>query len=685
MCYTFPFATGKRALPNLKPVLTKIAISSLEDFKPGDHLLIESEHSLVKSLNIEENTFEIYSLSKKRVTVCTKKGDILDKKDRVHRIQYDSKSDRRKTLKIAEDERVRDMEWERSDMFVTTAMCGVGFVVDDRCIMPEEINVHCTVIAENTSVDNGDHLLVRDEDTGRLCSVLVYKFYHQTKIEILPSLSQSKERQIIDITQFKEKYRVNYTYSLPSTEVNMRAVSQTGLDLLSDCGSDCFTFVHWVKTGRKSSLSPEKLVQDSRRLAIIRPTSYEKIFFPEEIQVGDHLFWDKNRLKSHRKHVLVADCKVDGDRVKFKVIYCSEIKFKVKVKRFDGEMGLDTYRIKYPEALPPAIAIKRAESKLKSTNLNPLGRLWFVRWAKTGSDEGIEVGFLKNNTRPVTKSRICCFTQLNPGDYLVEEPNMNFYHHYIILTINSPCQCIAVESWRKNVRRVVLKWQNINDLNQRPWYYRINYEKGVCIPPEESTLNAQNLINTSHFHPFSKCLRQNFVHHLKTGEGADIDSDELLDDRILLQRERVTSAMELKCGDHIERPLSFKFAPNNAQHHMFVVEPIDDEHCRVIHYRVHQSAVKVLKFKKGDVVKEEVNIFGQLERVSRIRYQERIDPVSGMEILSQLCEGKGKEALKVHTGMVSCLKHETHNYADRWSMQLAINMSSLFGILCCRL
>ena len=73
----------------------------------------------------------------------------------------------------------------------------------------------------------------------------------------------------------------------------------------------------------------------------------------------------------------------------------------------------------------------------------------------------------------------------------------------------------------------------------------------------------------------SKYLRENFVHYLKTGEAADIDTDELLHDRILLQRERITSAMELKPGDHIERPLAL--APNHAQHHMLVVEPIDDE------------------------------------------------------------------------------------------------------------
>ena len=153
---------------------------------------------------------------------------------------------------------------------------------------------------------------------------------------------------------------------------------------------------------------------------------------------------------------------------------------------------------------------------------------------------------------------------------------MNYYHHYIVLSVDSPSQCTVVESWRKKIRKVQLLWKDISNRNQRPWFYRVNYEKGVCLSSEDSVEQARSLDGTLHLSPTSTHLRQNFVHYLKTGEAADIDTDELLDDRILLQRERVTSAMELKCGDHIERPLSL--APNHAQHHMFVVEPIDDEH-----------------------------------------------------------------------------------------------------------
>ena len=60
---------------------------------------------------------------------------------------------------------------------------------------------------------------------------------------------------------------------------------------------------------------------------------------------------------------------------------------------------------------------------------------------------------------------------------------------------------------------------------------------------------------------------------------------------------------------------------------------------------------KILKFKKGDVVCEIVNIF-EHGQVSRIRYSERIDPLKGMKTLTKLSGDGGKLALKQQTGMV---------------------------------
>ena len=98
--------------------------------------------------------------------------------------------------------------------------------------------------------------------------VLVYKFYHQTRIEVIPSLThQSFEREIIDLTKYKENcvlYRVNYSHSLPTVETKMRAESKVAQDLLKQCSDNCYRFVSWVKTGKEMELTAEQLLQNHR-------------------------------------------------------------------------------------------------------------------------------------------------------------------------------------------------------------------------------------------------------------------------------------------------------------------------------------------------------------------------------------------------------------------------------------
>ena len=70
---------------------------------------------------------------------------------------------------------------------------------------------------------------------------------------------------------------------------------------------------------------------------------------------------------------------------------------------------------------------------------------------------------------------------------------------------------------------------------------------------------------------------------------------------------------------------------------MFVVEPIDDKHCTVIHYKVRQLIPNsdISKFRKGKVTMETVNIFDQ-KVCYRVCYSERIDPEIGMSKLMEL-------------------------------------------------
>ena len=198
-------------------------------------------------------------------------------------------------------------------------------------------------------------------------------------------------------------------------------------------------------------------------------------------------------------------------------------------------------------------------------------------------------------------------------------------------------------------RRVMDKSDKFFHANQ---FYRINYDPGVCLSPDESLDLAIKLMREGarHLHPTSECSRRSFVHYLKTGESSDINVDDLPDDRMLLPREEIRSAMELKPGDHIERPLAG--LNKYAKHHMLVVKPIDNQHCRVIHYHVHPTLSDLSRLKKGKVMSEIVNIFEQKECL-RVCYSERVDPEKGLYELSQLCGEEGKENLKGITGNVS--------------------------------
>ena len=265
------------------------------------------------------------------------------------------------------------------------------------------------------------------------------------------------------------------------------------------------------------------------------------------------------------------------------------------------------YRIVYPEEFPGELAVKRIKSLLKKRFLATCASS-LMRWAKTGSEEGLEIDFLVNSCAPTSKSQIACFTQLNPGDYLIKDTRA-FDHHYLVISIESPTECTVIESWKRKVEEKSLTCNNWPDEST---YYRVNYDPGQCIPAEHSIEIARNACSNAKFFsrywkPNSECARESFVHFVKTGERS-VNTDHLSDDRLFLQRELVKSALDLQVGDHIERPLAL--APEHAQHHMLVMEPIDHTTCKVIHYRVEKSIARILKFKKGDVVSEEVNIFG---------------------------------------------------------------------------
>ena len=111
---------------------------------------------LVRAIDVQHDTVKCYAIDAQKQLTCTSKKDIIiGGKKQCYRIDYDSKSclySDDQVLRFAEDECLRKVaEWERGDMFVTTAKCGAGFIVDDRCIMPDVIDMNCTDILENTT------------------------------------------------------------------------------------------------------------------------------------------------------------------------------------------------------------------------------------------------------------------------------------------------------------------------------------------------------------------------------------------------------------------------------------------------------------------------------------------------------------------------------------------------------
>ena len=116
------------------------------------------------------------------------------------------------------------------------------------------------------------------------------------------------------------------------------------------------------------------------------------------------------------------------------------------------------------------------------------------------------------------------------------------------------------------------------------------------------------------------------MNYLKTGNATAIGIGGLQDDRILLRRERVESALQLCSGDHIERPVAHTFGA--AYHHMMVTEaPADERKCTVIHFSSNGNSVRA--------VEEEIDIIGQGDNFFRIKYPERLQPERGIEYLRE--------------------------------------------------
>ena len=365
----------------------------------------------------------------------------------------------------------------------------------------------------------------------------------------------------------------------------------------------------------------------------MRPVSYKRVTAESclEIKPGDHLFVDYPY--RYRWHFMVTE--VCAEPNVFKTVYFLRGAVKETVETVDPTKS-NVYKILYAEELSPDVAVKRARSRVGDVKLSMWARLKFVRWAKTGSDEGIEIDLMTNCSAPTSKSSITSFQQLNPGDYLiVEEGKATPFHHCLVMEVTSPEYCTVMEVWYRMVTQTVI-WLNSR---KKYNYYRLNYDTA-----KESISLARDLRDPEKSPFFSKYDRQIFVNYLKTGEDRQkVDVNSLQDDRILLPRKRVESARQLKRGDHIERPLKKIGKMTGCCHHMLVLKPLDDRCCEVVHIRKGHPRIT------GSAIRREiVNIFEE-GKVSRVKYAERIDPDEGIAQLLQVIVVNFTTLVHVHS------------------------------------
>jgi len=588
-------------------VLTKVSISDLRDVKEGDHIMMGTQHYLVASTDTEHKTYTGFTCRGGKVV---KELDCIFKPKSTIRIDYEESYYPMEAIANAEKE-LEQEKWSdsNSEMFVTKMKTGQQFSFNGCCLFMEKNELSRTQIVPGIAVDEGDHLVVKDKNNNYR-SVLVLKQAQSTFI-VTPDLNSEERYGNLYIDKSTEVYRINYKQSLKVDEVFQRAMHEKGFQVLKECREELSKFVSWAKTGRKMVIN---VMQLKSQIAQLCPFQREKILSVDQIRLGDHLI---RSYPTHWWHFMVTE-RHPPDSFKFKTIYCYRSRILETEETLDPSKN-DIYRIIYPESFPVETAIERARSKLGTYRFSPRGRMWFVRWAKTGSEDGIEVDFLLNNAMPASKSSIRTFAQLNPGDYLVEKENkLTKWHHYLVTEVTSYSRCSAIETWW------TVKERNLT-FNEKSTYYRLNYNDGACILTVQAIANAHKLLGRRIFKEM-RYERQELVNYLKTGNPMRIEIDSLQDDRTWLRRETVKSALELRPGDHIEYPTQVS---KGAYHHMMVIEkPTHDQKCEVIHF----SKKKFLE--TTTIRKEEVNIF-ERGKIYRIKYPERRGPKQGIEHLRE--------------------------------------------------
>ena len=466
------------------PALFKKSLETITELKIGDHVFKDGQNWIVESIDDMNGRFMAYTYSMKDKRV---KKQSLDMKG-VSIISYDEvMCTLRNPSDVIRDARIASSLWKGDDEFATFLKTGkqmsfsynslidVSFTDDG---FQNEGIISCTKVTSDICIEEGDHLVLR-KDSEQDCHVIVCYVEDNHSLIVTPSANELTQR--ICISDYSDVYRINYKCSLPGETVARRVLCDKGRQYFCDLSNpevQC-KLLTWAKVGK-----PQCLSQLPRNQVIVDkcPFRYERVVSMDEINVGDHLF---EPTSLYWFHYLVTE----KNGTQLSIIYQLQTKV-IEVRHYVDIRHQDVYKVIYPECFPAEKSIQRARMFISGRNYHPEGRMKFVCRAKTGSEDGVFVDVLFNYSLPTSKSEIYSFTQLNPGDYLAYKEG-KWWHHCLVQSVSSPSTCHIYELWSSNVTAGEMTWNdNFN-------YYRLNYNKSVCIKVEQSLALAAEAVTSS--------------------------------------------------------------------------------------------------------------------------------------------------------------------------------------------
>ena len=377
-------------------------------------------------------------------------------------------------------------------------------------------------ITPEVKINEGDHLMIRDyRNPEYFHSGIVCSCPDHTRIRIIPQIGLA---ETFDLTLLPEVYRVEYSSSLPYNETLLRAKSKQGEEILKRNPNDYSYFANWAKTGQIKRICPDVNIMNGK--------SYAKVTCCNEIRKGDHLIQLEHpeRYPDGLRHLLVTEC---AGECEHKVLFCERNNLCERVlKIMKDEEKVYIVKQEGDERLVPEDVVERGRKQI-GQKYNPWDRMLFITQVKSHAEEtGVSDSQNPCASRvlPCSRSRIMCFKQVSPGDYIIKEPTtynktIDTYHHYLVIaTYGSPTHCEAFESCLGKIIRT----HCIIETGERAEYvyYRINYEPGTCVPPEKSIDSAQKMVGKQ-----SHIGNDRFVHYMKTGNRIQVTLNELQDER----------------------------------------------------------------------------------------------------------------------------------------------------------